>query len=69
MTRPIRRFRTATPWQSVPTPTGSNNSGTAKTVAAGIISNELALPIFRIDLASVVSKRIGETGTRPGQPR
>jgi SpoVK/Ycf46/Vps4 family AAA+-type ATPase len=36
-------------------------SGTGKTMSAGIIANELGLPIFRIDLARVVSKWIGET--------
>ncbi len=36
-------------------------SGTGKTLAAGIIARELGLPLFRIDLARVVSKWIGET--------
>jgi AAA+ superfamily predicted ATPase len=36
-------------------------SGTGKTMAAGIIARELGLPLFRIDLARVVSKWIGET--------
>lgn len=36
-------------------------SGTGKTMAAGIIAGELGLPLFRIDLARVVSKWIGET--------
>ncbi len=36
-------------------------SGTGKTMAAGIIANELKLDIYRIDLAGVVSKYIGET--------
>jgi AAA+ superfamily predicted ATPase len=36
-------------------------SGTGKTLAAGIVANELAFPIYRIDLARVVSKWIGET--------
>lgn len=36
-------------------------SGTGKTMAAEIIANELGLDLFRIDLASVVSKYIGET--------
>ncbi|TMD63133.1 MAG: ATP-binding protein [Chloroflexi bacterium] len=36
-------------------------SGTGKTMAAGIIASELGLPLFRIDLARVVSKWIGET--------
>jgi AAA+ superfamily predicted ATPase len=36
-------------------------SGTGKTMAAGIVARELGLPLFRIDLARVVSKWIGET--------
>ena len=36
-------------------------SGTGKTMAAGVVAAELGLPIFRIDLARVVSKWIGET--------
>ena len=36
-------------------------SGTGKTMAAGIIANELKLDIYKIDLSTVVSKYIGET--------
>jgi SpoVK/Ycf46/Vps4 family AAA+-type ATPase len=36
-------------------------SGTGKTMAAEVIANELGLPLFRIELAGVVSKYIGET--------
>jgi hypothetical protein len=36
-------------------------SGTGKTLAAEAIANELRLDLFRIDLASVVSKWVGET--------
>jgi MoxR-like ATPase len=36
-------------------------SGTGKTMAARIIAAELELPMFRVDLARVVSKWIGET--------
>jgi SpoVK/Ycf46/Vps4 family AAA+-type ATPase len=36
-------------------------SGTGKTMAAEIIANELRLDLYRIDLAGVVSKYIGET--------
>jgi SpoVK/Ycf46/Vps4 family AAA+-type ATPase len=36
-------------------------SGTGKTMAAEVIANELALPLYRVDLAAVVSKYIGET--------
>ena len=39
----------------------SGPPGTGKTMAAGIIANNLKLPLFKIDLASVVSKYIGET--------
>jgi len=36
-------------------------SGTGKTMAADIIANELGLDLYKIDLAGVVSKYIGET--------
>jgi len=36
-------------------------SGTGKTMAASIVANALNLSLYRIDLASVVSKYIGET--------
>ena len=39
----------------------SGPSGTGKTMAAEVIANELNMPLFRIDLATVVSKYIGET--------
>ncbi len=39
----------------------SGPSGTGKTMAAEVIANELALPIYRVDLSAVVSKYIGET--------
>lgn len=39
----------------------SGESGTGKTMAADAIANELSLPLYRIDLSSVVSKYIGET--------
>jgi hypothetical protein len=39
----------------------SGESGTGKTMAAEIIANELRLDLYRIDLASMVSKYIGET--------
>ena len=35
--------------------------GTGKTMAAEIIANELSLDLYKIDLASIVSKYIGET--------
>jgi SpoVK/Ycf46/Vps4 family AAA+-type ATPase len=36
-------------------------SGTGKTMAAGIMAGELGLDLYKIDLAGVVSKYIGET--------
>jgi hypothetical protein len=36
-------------------------SGTGKTLAAEVIANDLGLDLFRVDLASVVSKWVGET--------
>ncbi|HVQ16471.1 MAG TPA: ATP-binding protein [Vicinamibacterales bacterium] len=39
----------------------SGESGTGKTLAAEVIANEAGLDLYRIDLASVVSKYIGET--------
>lgn len=35
--------------------------GTGKTMAAGILGREFGMPVFRVDLAAVVSKYIGET--------
>jgi SpoVK/Ycf46/Vps4 family AAA+-type ATPase len=39
----------------------SGVSGTGKTMAAEVLAGELELDLYRIDLASVVSKYIGET--------
>jgi ATPase family associated with various cellular activities (AAA) len=39
----------------------AGESGTGKTMAAEAIANEAGLDLYRIDLASVVSKYIGET--------
>jgi len=36
-------------------------SGTGKTMAAGWLAMKLGLPLYRVDLASVISKYIGET--------
>jgi hypothetical protein len=36
-------------------------SGTGKTMSAGVLARELGLELYRIDLATVVSKYIGET--------
>ena len=39
----------------------SGPSGTGKTLAAGVLANELNLDLYKIELSSVVSKYIGET--------
>jgi hypothetical protein len=39
----------------------SGSPGTGKTMAAGVIANELQLDLYKIDLSRVVSKYIGET--------
>jgi AAA+ superfamily predicted ATPase len=39
----------------------AGESGTGKTMAARVVAGELGLELFRIDLATVVSKFIGET--------
>jgi hypothetical protein len=39
----------------------AGESGTGKTMAAEVLANELHLDLYRIDLASVVSKYIGDT--------
>ncbi|MFC6671263.1 ATP-binding protein [Marinobacterium aestuariivivens] len=39
----------------------SGASGTGKTFAAQVLANELGWPLYRVDLASLVSKYIGET--------
>ncbi len=39
----------------------SGPSGTGKTMAAGVVANELGLDLYKIDLSGVVSKYIGET--------
>lgn len=36
-------------------------SGTGKTVAASIIAGELGIPLYRVNVAGVISKYIGET--------
>ncbi len=54
-------------WGFAPTPSRglvalfSGPSGTGKTLAAEIVSGELGLDMFKLDLSSVVSKYIGET--------
>jgi hypothetical protein len=39
----------------------AGESGTGKTMAAGVIAGDLGLDLFRVDLATVVSKYVGET--------
>jgi AAA+ superfamily predicted ATPase len=39
----------------------AGESGTGKTMAAQVLANDLGLELFRVDLATVVSKWIGET--------
>ena len=39
----------------------AGESGTGKTMAAGVIARDLGLDLFRVDLATVVSKYVGET--------
>lgn len=39
----------------------TGSSGTGKTLASGWIATQLGLPLYRVDLASVTSKYIGET--------
>ena len=45
----------------------SGESGTGKTMAAEVLANELHLDLYRIDLASTVSKYIGETEKNLGR--
>ncbi|MEG2500577.1 MAG: ATP-binding protein [Oscillospiraceae bacterium] len=42
-------------------------SGTGKTLAAGIVANELGMPLYRVDLSQLISKYIGETQKNIGQ--
>jgi len=39
----------------------AGDPGTGKTLAAEIVANQLGLPLFKVDLARVVSKWVGET--------
>jgi SpoVK/Ycf46/Vps4 family AAA+-type ATPase len=39
----------------------AGESGTGKTMAAQVLANDLGLELFRVDLATIVSKWIGET--------
>lgn len=42
-------------------------SGTGKTMAASIVANELSMGLYRVELASVLSKYIGETEQHLGE--
>ncbi|MEW6218547.1 MAG: ATP-binding protein [Thermodesulfobacteriota bacterium] len=39
----------------------SGESGTGKTLAAALLANRLAAPLYRLDLAAVMNKYVGET--------
>lgn len=39
----------------------TGTSGTGKTLAASYLATNLSIPLYRIDLASIISKYIGET--------
>ena len=45
----------------------SGSPGTGKSMAAQVLAADLQLDLFRVDLASIVSKYIGETAKRLGQ--
>ena len=45
----------------------SGSSGTGKTFAATVIANEMDWPLYRVDLARLVSKYIGETEKNIGR--
>ena len=42
-------------------------SGTGKTLAASVIANELSAPLYRVDLAAVMNKYIGESEKNLGR--
>lgn len=45
----------------------SGPSGTGKSFAAGVLANELGWPLYRVDLAGLVSKYVGETEKNIGR--
>lgn len=45
----------------------SGSSGTGKSFAAGVLAKELGWPLYRVDLAGLVSKYIGETEKNIGR--
>ena len=54
-------------WTGGPVALLSGPSGTGKSFAAGVLAQELGWPLYRVDLASLVSKYIGETEKNIGQ--
>ena len=60
-------FRRLTPERAGTTALFAGPSGTGKTMAATILAAELELDLYRVDLAEVVNKYIGETEKRLAQ--
>lgn len=54
-------------WSAALSALFSGPPGTGKTLVAGLIARELGLELYRVDLARVVSKYIGETEERLGR--
>lgn len=54
-------------WTGGPVALFSGPSGTGKSFAAGVLARELGWPLYRVDLASLVSKYIGETEKNIGR--
>ena len=62
LTRCHHEWGTARPWsEGGLTALFAGPPGTGKTMAAEVLAQELALPLYRIDLSQVVNKYIGET--------
>jgi hypothetical protein len=60
-------FRRLTPESRGTTALFAGPSGTGKTMAASVIARALSLDLYRVDLAEVVNKYIGETEKRLAQ--
>ena len=60
-------FRRLTPESRGTTALFAGPSGTGKTMAASVIARSLELDLYRVDLAEVVNKYIGETEKRLAQ--
>jgi ATPase family associated with various cellular activities (AAA) len=60
-------FRRLTPESRGTTALFAGPSGTGKTMAASVIARSLGLDLYRVDLAEVVNKYIGETEKRLAQ--